>query len=67
MTLNASKPRLLLIQPFQLPHSSRYGLRPTDGTKETRMVNYNEVKHLLDDVQWDLASRTAGAVRRLAG
>ncbi len=54
MTLNASKPRLLLIQPFQLPQSSRYGLRPTHGTKEAIMVNYNNIKHLLEDVEWDL-------------
>jgi allantoin racemase len=54
MTFNASKPRLLLIQPFQLPQSSRYGLRPTHGAKEATMVNYNNIKHLLEDVEWDL-------------
>lgn len=54
MTSIPNKYKLLLIQPFQLPQSSRYGLRPTHGTKEATMVNYNNIKHLLEDVEWDL-------------
>lgn len=46
--------RFLLIQPFHLPPASKYGLRIVEGGKEARLINYNEVKHLLEDVQWEL-------------
>ena len=46
--------RFLLIQPFHLPPDSKYGLRIVEESKEARLVNYHDVKHLLEDVQWDL-------------
>ena len=46
--------RFLLIQPFHLPPTSRYLLREVEGTKDARMVNYRDVAHLLEDVEWDL-------------
>jgi len=46
--------RFLLIQPFHLPPTSRYLLREVEGTKDARMVNYKDVAHLLEDVEWDL-------------
>jgi len=48
------KYRFLLIQPFHLPPTSKYGLRIVEESKEARLVNYHEVKHLLEDVHWDL-------------
>ncbi len=48
------KYRFLLIQPFHLPASSKYGLRIVEESKEARLINYEEVKPLLDDVQWEL-------------
>ena len=46
--------RFLLIQPFHLPPTSKYGLRIVEESKEARLVNYDEVKHLLADVHWNL-------------
>jgi allantoin racemase len=48
------KYRFLLIQPFHLPPTSKYGLRIVEESKEARLVNYDDVKHLLEDVHWDL-------------
>jgi allantoin racemase len=48
------KYRFLLIQPFHLPATSKYGLRIVEESKEARLMNYGEVKPLLADVQWDL-------------
>jgi len=50
----AQKFRFLLIQAFHLPETSPYLHRTVEGTKETRLMNYNNVKHLLEDVEWDL-------------
>ena len=46
--------RFLFIQPFHLSLTSSYTLRIVEEGKEARLVNYNEVKHLLENVQWDL-------------
>lgn len=46
--------RFLLIQPFHLPPDSKYGLRIVEESKEARLVNYDDVKHLLEGVHWDL-------------
>ena len=54
MTDNQKKYRFLLIQAFHLPPTSKYGLRIVEESKEARLINYDEVKFLLDDVQWDL-------------
>ena len=50
----ATKFRFLLIQAFHLPQTSRYLHRTVEGPKETRLMNYDNVKHLLEDVEWDL-------------
>ncbi len=46
--------RFLLIQAFHLPETSPYLHRTVEGTKETRLMNYANVKRLLEDVEWDL-------------
>ena len=48
------KYRFFLMQPFDLPKGSRYLTRVMDGAKVKRLVNYENVKHLLEDVEWDL-------------
>ena len=48
------KYRFLLIQAFHLPHESKYLHRPVEGPKETRLMNYEHVKHLLEDVEWEV-------------
>lgn len=49
-----SKYRFILIQAFQLPPDSRYKHGPTEGSKEKMLMNYEQIKHLLADVEWDL-------------
>jgi Asp/Glu/hydantoin racemase len=52
---NASKRfRFRLIQAFSLPDNTRYALRPMHGPKESQLMNYPELAHLLTDVEWDL-------------
>ena len=51
---DAKKFRFLLIQAFHLPETSPYLHRTVEGPKETRLMNYDNVKHLLEDVEWDL-------------
>ncbi len=49
--------RFFLIPPFRLPVDSRFaplGPMRTDLPKEKRLMNYENVKHLLEDVEWDL-------------
>ena len=59
MSKEGKKFRFLLIQPFHLPKDSKcQGLPPTlisgeDVPKEQRLMNYENVKHLLEDVEWD--------------
>lgn len=50
------KYRFLLLQPFRVPVSSPYGFPGRDPSrpKEQRLMDYNNVKHLLEDVEWDL-------------
>ena len=50
----AKKFRFLLIQAFHLPQTSSYRHRTFEGPKETRLMNYDNLKHLLEDVEWDL-------------
>jgi len=54
MSDGSSKYRFLLIQPYSLPDTSRHLLRSTSGPKEVALMNYQELKHLLADVTWDL-------------
>jgi len=46
--------RFLLIQAFHLPKDSQYLHRPVEGPKETRLMNFEHVKPLLEDVEWDM-------------
>jgi allantoin racemase len=50
----ASPCRLLLLQAFSLPPTSKYTLRPMSGPKETLLMNYADVAPLLEGVSWDL-------------
>lgn len=50
----AKKFRFLLIQAFHLPQTSSYLHRTVEGPRETRLMNYDNLKHLLEDVEWDL-------------
>ena len=46
--------RLLLVQAFSLPETSRHYLRPASGSKESQLMNYPDIAPLLADVEWDL-------------
>src|SRR3982751_1851991 len=46
--------KFLLIQAFHLPKESQYLHRSVDGPKETMLMNYDDIEHLLENVQWDL-------------
>ncbi len=46
--------RFLLIPPFSLPSDSRFGHIRPDLPKEKRLMNYENIKHLLENVEWDL-------------
>jgi allantoin racemase len=54
MTSADRKYRFLLIQAFDLPAGSRFLHRPTEGAKESRLMNYDTLEHLLADVEWEL-------------
>ncbi|MGH7153335.1 MAG: aspartate/glutamate racemase family protein, partial [Acetobacteraceae bacterium] len=54
MSGDSDKYRFLLIQPYSLPDTSPYLMRSTSGVKEVALMNYQELKHLLADVTWDL-------------
>jgi len=51
------KYRFLLMLPFHLPNDSPYTSVQIseDSPKEKLLMNYNNVKHLLEDVDWDLS------------
>ena len=46
--------RFLFIHAFTLPETSKYLHRSVTGSKEVRLPNYDNVKHLLEDVDWEL-------------
>ena len=48
------KYRFFLVNAFSLPENSPYLHRPVTGAKETRLMNFESIKHLLEDVEWDL-------------
>ncbi len=48
------KYRFLLIQAFHLPEGSPHLHRPVTGPREQLLMNYDNVKHLLADVEWDM-------------
>ena len=54
MTEHAKKYRFLLIQAFHLPPTSKHLHRAVEGAKETCLMNYEENKVLLENVEWDL-------------
>jgi len=49
-----NKFRFLMIQAFSLPESSPYLHRTLKGPKESRLMNYQDVRALLEDVEWEL-------------
>jgi allantoin racemase len=48
------KYRFLLIPAFRLPADSRFADTRNGLPKEKRLMNFDAVKHLLSDVEWDL-------------
>ena len=46
--------RFLLIQAFHLPTESQYLHRAVEGPKESMLMNYENVRHLLENVEWEL-------------
>ena len=48
------KYKFLLLNAFSLPADSPYAHRSMEGPKESRLMNYKDIKHLLNDVDWDL-------------
>jgi allantoin racemase len=54
MTEEKKQFRFLLIQAFHLPQSSKHLHRAVEGPKETCLMNYETIKPLLADVEWDL-------------
>lgn len=46
-------PRFLLVNPFRLPTGSRFLHRPVDGPKEVQVVNYKDIAHTLEGIDWD--------------
>lgn len=54
MTQSEKKYQFLLIQALHLPSTSKHLHRPVEGSKETRLMNYEENKVILEDVDWDL-------------
>jgi Asp/Glu/hydantoin racemase len=48
------KYRFLLIHAFTLPENSQYLHRSINGPKETRLPNYNLVKDVLENIDWDV-------------
>jgi allantoin racemase len=54
MSTEQKKYRFFLTQAFSLPPTSKYVHRTIEGPKEKRLMNYDNVKHLLADVEWEL-------------
>ena len=46
--------RFFLLQAFSLPPASKYLVRPMGGPKEKTLMNFPDVAHLLEDVDWEL-------------
>jgi len=54
MNDSVKKYRFLLIQAFHLPPTSKHLHRSVEGPKEQCLMNYEENKILLENVEWDL-------------
>lgn len=52
--MSAARHRLVLLQAFSIPPTSKYTLRPSTGPKEARLMNHADFAPLLADVDWDL-------------
>ncbi|MBT4431216.1 MAG: hypothetical protein HOC91_11930, partial [Nitrospinaceae bacterium] len=49
------KYRIILVAAFQMPTDSRFAPPPDPSLpKEKLLANYDNVKHHLEDVEWDL-------------
>ena len=46
-------PKFLLVNPFRLPAGSRFLHRPVDGPKEAQVVNFKDIAHTLEGIEWD--------------
>ncbi len=53
MASEQSRYRFLLVSAFSLPAGSGYRTGVVDGPKEKRLMNFESVRHLLEDVEWD--------------
>jgi Asp/Glu/hydantoin racemase len=54
MNASASKYRFLLIHAFSFPPGSQLSHRPFEGPKESRLPNYEQVRQVLDGIDWDV-------------
>lgn len=55
MASDKKKYRFLFIPAFRMPRNSRFVKPPEEGLpKEKKMMNYEIIKDMLDDVDWDL-------------
>ena len=54
MPAEINKFRFLLIHAFRLPKTARCFTLPVDGPKETMLMNYDSIRPLLEDVEWDI-------------
>lgn len=58
MSNEENKYRFLLMLPFHLPAGTKYGppeIGNEETVKEKRLMNYDKVKPILEDVEWDLS------------
>ena len=53
MSNEQKKYRFIFIAPFSLPQNSRFTRFSSGATKEQKVINYDGLKHLLEDVEWD--------------
>jgi Asp/Glu/hydantoin racemase len=53
MSNGKKKYRFLLIEAFSLPDNSRFRGPRRGLPKEQRLMNYESIKHLLEDVEWE--------------
>jgi Asp/Glu/hydantoin racemase len=52
--MTADRKRLLLVQPYSFPETSRLYQAPADTSRESLLLNYAAVAPLLADVTWEL-------------
>jgi len=54
MAEEKKKYRFLFIPAFRVPGSSRFMTDRSGQPKEQQLANYNNISHLLEDVEWDI-------------